>query len=59
MPRVIASREHSLLWRFLANQQTLLSALKAAVTRLPGHDTVLADMATLAIEHLESDWYLA
>ena len=43
---------------FLANQQTLLTALKTAVHRMPGFDSVLADMATLAIEHLESDWYL-
>ena len=50
--------ENNLLQPFLANQQTLLTALKTAVQRLPGHDAVLADMATLAIEHLESDWYL-
>ena len=50
--------ENNLLQPFLANQQTLLTALKTAVHRMPGFDSVLADMATLAIEHLESDWYL-
>ena len=44
--------------RRLANQQSVLSALRDAVHKMPGHDTVLADMAMLAIEHLESEWWL-
>jgi cytoplasmic FMR1 interacting protein len=36
----------------------MLIALRTAVHKIAGFDTVLADMATLAIEHLECDWYL-
>jgi len=32
--------------------------LRTSVQKMSGYDTVIADMATLAIEHLESDWYL-
>ena len=41
--------ENMLLGEFLPHQASLLTALKQAVQRLPGHDAVLADMATLAI----------
>ena len=50
--------ENNLLKDILPNQQTLLTALKIAVHRTPGHENVLADMASLAVEHLESDWQM-
>ena len=50
--------ENGLLQAFLPNQSSLLTALRSSVQKLSGYDTVVADMATLAIEHLENDWYL-
>lgn len=49
--------ENKLLQPFLANQQSLLTALRIAVQRMSGFDTVLAEMANLAIEHLENEWW--
>ena len=50
------TNENGLLQPFLAVPQTLLTALRVATHKIPGFDTVLADMATLAIESLENDW---
>ena len=52
------TNENNLLQPLLANPQAMLQALKTSVQQLPGFDAVVADMATLAIEHLENDWYL-
>ena len=50
--------ENNLLQPFLANQKVMLTSLRTAVQRVPGFDNIVADMATLAIEHLEAEWYL-
>ena len=52
----LITNENGLLQPFLAVPQTLLTALRVATHKIPGFDTVLADMATLAIESLENDW---
>ena len=50
--------ENTLLQQMLPSRMVMLTALRASVQKLGGYDTVVADMATLAIEHLENEWYL-
>ena len=52
------TQENNLLQPFLANNESITVALKTAVDKVPGHEDVLAAMASLCVECLEQEWHV-
>ena len=52
------TQDNNLLQPFLANKESLVSALKSQISKIVGGESVLAAMGNMCIECLESEWYL-